>query len=231
MSNDTEQTILIVDDEKNTVDSISVNLLADGFTNVQSTTDPTKTLELVRKHKPTLVLLDLIMPKMSGLEVLQSIKSEFQDQTVIMVTGINDLQKAVECMRAGAYDYLTKPLTQKELVHSVRHAINETELSRENVRLKQALLSYERPAAFEQIITTDNTMKRVFSYCTAIAPSKQPVLVTGETGTGKDLLARAIHEISRPDQPFMQVNIAGVDELMVSDTLFGHVKGAYTLTT
>ena len=149
---------------------------------------------------------------------------------MIVVTANNDLETAVRCMRAGAFDYLTKPVDRTRLLTSLGHAIERWETAREMISLKRSFLStgIEFPEAFGDIVTTDRQMLQIFRYVEALAPTALPVLITGETGVGKELVARAIHALSGRKGNFVTVNIAGLDDTLFADTLFGHVRGAYT---
>jgi DNA-binding NtrC family response regulator len=146
------------------------------------------------------------------------------------MTATNDLETAVQCMQAGAVDYLVKPVDQSRLASSVRRALELRALNAELLSLKEKLLtdSPHTREAFADIITQDRAMFAIFRYLEAIAPSPQPVLITGETGTGKELVARALHQLSNRPGELVSVNVAGLDDNLFSDTLFGHVKGAYT---
>ena len=154
----------------------------------------------------------------------------YPDIPVIMVTGLSDTPTVVRCIKKGAYDYITKPFDKDLLTAAVKRALDYRDLMRQNTRLSNNLLS-ESPLHtefFEGIITNDLKMKSLFRYCEATAPGKEPVLITGETGTGKELMARAFHMASRCKGEFVAVNVAGLDDQVFSDTLFGHEKGAFT---
>jgi DNA-binding NtrC family response regulator len=137
---------------------------------------------------------------------------------------------AVHCMKVGAFDYVVKPVEEGRLLSAVSRALDFRELKRENLALKQRILKedLENPEAFKEIITKDKKMFSIFQYIESIAGSSQPVLIQGETGVGKELIARAVHRLSRPQGSFVAVNVAGLDDNVFSDTLFGHVKGAFT---
>jgi DNA-binding NtrC family response regulator len=175
-------------------------------------------------------VLDLVMPQVSGLDLLNRIMEERPETPVIVATGVGDLDTVVSCMRAGAFDYLTKPVDRTRLVTSVRHAIDKWETAREVSSLKESMLStgLSHPDAFRDIVTRDPVMRAMFKYAEAIAPTSLPVLITGETGSGKELFARAVHSLSGRGGGFVPVNVAGLDDTLFADTLFGHVKGAYT---
>jgi DNA-binding NtrC family response regulator len=149
---------------------------------------------------------------------------------VIVVTGAVDIETAVRCMKSGAFDYVVKPIEEDRLLASVRRGVAFRELERENLALKRHLFSdsLENPEVFSGIVTNNKVMLSVFKYVESIADSAAPVLITGETGTGKELIARAVHASSRSNGEFVAVNVAGLDDHIFSDTLFGHVKGAFT---
>jgi DNA-binding NtrC family response regulator len=227
--------ILVVDDEVETLKSIELLLLAAGFGNVELASDPRSVLPGMAVRRPAVVVLDLMMPVLSGEEVLASIRQEHPSVPVVVVTAAGDLETAVRCMRAGAYDFLTKPLEPGILEGTLRRALERGELEHEVSRLRERVLdatrgeaALERPEVFEPIVTSSRSMIAIFQYLEAIAGSPQPVLVTGESGTGKELIARAIHDLSRPQGPFVPVNVAGLDDTLFSDALFGHRRGAFT---
>jgi Response regulator containing CheY-like receiver, AAA-type ATPase, and DNA-binding domains len=222
--------LLIVDDEELTRRSVSAALLMDGITNVEECEDGREALSLVASKSYSVILLDLAMPNMSGEELLGHILEERPGTLVIVVTATTDLETAVRCMREGAFDYLTKPVDRPRLLASVGHAIERWETAREMSSLKRSFLSsrIETPEAFKAIMTSDQQMLQIFRYVEAISPTPLPVLINGETGVGKELLAQAIHMLSGRRGRFVTVNIAGLDDTLFADTLFGHEKGAYT---
>jgi DNA-binding NtrC family response regulator len=170
------------------------------------------------------------MPDLSGEEVLSQIAIDFPEIPVIMVTGVNEVDTAVHCMQRGAFDYVLKPVKKDRLLTSVRQAIEMRQLRRENINLTKRFFSdsLEHPEAFSQIITVNRKMSTVFKYCEAIAWSHHPILITGETGAGKELVAKALHDLSGRKGPFVAVDVAGLDDNVFSDSLFGHTKGAFT---
>jgi DNA-binding NtrC family response regulator len=226
-----EAPILLVDDEKNALRSYELALLSAGINNIISCPDGAKAREIIKSREVELVVLDMIMPNISGAELLSEVTRDFPDVPVIMATCVNNLTQAVECMRLGAMDYLVKPIDMEKLIGQVRNCLEIRDLKRENYRLQQRLLlgnPMEKPEAFSQIITQNKYMLSLFQYCKAIAHSRQPVLITGETGVGKELFANALHKLSECNGELVTVNIAGLDDNMLSDTLFGHTKGAFT---
>ena len=225
-----EQPILVVDDEAGILEVIRMALRAEGMTNVITLTDGRQVLPLLEQQPLSLVVLDLMMPHLSGMELLNSLASAAPELPVIVLTAVNEVESAVECMKAGAFDYLTKPVDSSRLAAAVKNALRVRTLTAEVTSLKRSLLSVslERPDAFSDIITCSPRMYALFRYVEAIARSREPVLITGETGVGKEHFARAIHATSGQPGAFVAVNIAGLDDTLFSDTLFGHSRGAFT---
>jgi DNA-binding NtrC family response regulator len=176
------------------------------------------------------VVLDLNMPHLGGEELLGEIRARHPALPVIVVTAESDLSRAVACMRAGAWDYLVKPVEASRLLSSLRHAVQMNELRSEVGSLGRRLLdeSAAVPGALSEIVTANPAFRQTLAYLKAVAPSAIPVLVTGESGTGKELAARAVHRLSGRKGPFVAVNVAGLDDTVFVDTLFGHRRGAYT---
>jgi len=222
--------ILIVDDEKHALESFNMTLLSLGFNHKILCNDSRNVMMMLSEQKVELILLDLIMPHISGEELLDKISSEYPEIPVIIVTGVNELKTAVRCMRQGAFDYILKPVDKDRLKNSIRLITDMIGLKRENTNLKKRIFcdKLENPQAFSNILTLSRAMQSVFLYCEAIKESNQPVLITGETGVGKELIASALHSLSQCDGAFIPVNISGLDDNMINDTLFGHVKGAFT---
>ncbi|MFA7230961.1 MAG: sigma-54 dependent transcriptional regulator [Victivallaceae bacterium] len=226
-----EMPILLVDDEKNTLRSYELVLLSAGINNIITCADGLEARQIMRSRSIELVVLDMIMPNISGMDLLAEFTRDYPEVPVIMSTCVNSLDKAVECMRLGAIDYLVKPVDIEKLINQVRNCMELRELKRENHRLQQHLLmenTPDLPEALAPIITQNKYMLSLFQYCKAVAQSKQPVLITGETGVGKELFAQALHALSKCKGEMVTVNIAGLDDNMLSDTLFGHTKGAFT---
>lgn len=222
--------ILLVDDEPAALKSFEVNLQAAGFTHLLSLQDSREVLPYIEEHSVEMLLLDLTMPHISGQEILRQVSESNPDLPVVVVTGLNDVNIAVECMKSGAVDYLLKPLEPNRLISAVRLVIELKELKRQYSLLKRHLLSEgtENPSAFSHIVTRNRHMIAIFKYVEAVSGSGEPILIAGETGTGKELLAKAVHNVARPKGPFVAVNVAGLDDTMFTDTLFGHMRGAFT---
>ncbi len=224
------ESILVVDDEEDVVQGCRWMLESGGFPGVIGCTDSRGAMDILAGNCISLVLLDLFMPDVPGEEILAKVVDQYPHIPVIIVTGINELNTAVRCMKAGAFDYLVKPVEETRLVAAVKRALDLRELRNEYASFKRRVLmnALEHPKAFEHIVTQNAAMHSMFQYAETIALTPRPILVTGETGVGKELVARAIHNISRPGKPFVAVNVAGLDDNMFSDTLFGHVRGAFT---
>ncbi|MBI9098143.1 MAG: sigma-54-dependent Fis family transcriptional regulator, partial [Spirochaetaceae bacterium] len=180
--------------------------------------------------KADVVLLDLNMPEMSGMDILTIIKKEQPVLPVIVITGQSDIGTAVEIMKGGAYDYLAKPNDIGRVAVSVQNALKIGELQNSLHLLKKEFFKedLESSESFSDIITSNPAMYKIFHYMEAIRYSKQPVLLTGETGVGKELFARALHHLSRCSGDFVPLDVSCYDSTMLTDVLFGHVKGAYT---
>jgi DNA-binding NtrC family response regulator len=172
----------------------------------------------------------LTMPHLSGQELLVKISEAFPSVLVIVITALNQVDGAVRCMKAGAFDYYVKTNDRERIVTGILHAVRMIELQRESLDVRGRLLSdnLETPEAFADIVTVSNKMFAIFRYIEAIAVSKQPVLVTGESGVGKELIVKAIHKAGRYEKPLVAINLAGLDDAMFADTLFGHKRGAFT---
>jgi len=228
-----EQSILLVDDDPQALESFTIALEFMGTDNVIPLQDETAVMSILENKDIEAVLLDIIMPVRSGESLLEEIALKFPDIPVIMITAVDDVKTAVRCIHKGAFDYLTKPVDRDQLSSSVKRAIEHRQLKRQNSLLFHHVLtdSLKKPEAFSAIVTQDKKMMGLFMYCEAIARGNEPVLITGETGVGKELFARAIHVASGRRGEFVAVNAAGVDDHAFSDTLFGHKKGAFTGAT
>ncbi|MFP5213679.1 MAG: sigma-54-dependent transcriptional regulator, partial [Acidobacteriota bacterium] len=161
--------------------------------------------------------------------LLEMIGEQYPEVDVIVVSGMNQVQAAVRCMQLGAVDYFVKT-EQERLLSGMLRAVRTIELKRENSSIKSRFLSdtLENPEAFSELVTNCKTMRSICQYVESIAGSKQPVLITGESGVGKELIARALHALGTPLGPLVAVNVSGLDDAIFSDTLFGHVRGAFT---
>lgn len=220
--------ILVVDDEESMRDSCRQALLRDG-NRVEAAEDGLKGLAMLEKESFDLVILDLKMPGMSGMEVLQKIKEEAPEVVVVVITGYATVESAVEAMKEGAYDYIPKPFTPDSLRIIVDRALERRKLSLENVLLRTEL----RGRLGEEVIVGKGAgMQKVEELVRQVAPTDSTVLISGETGTGKELVARAIHSQSnRRDKPFIVIDCGGLVESLFESELFGHIKGSFTGAT
>jgi DNA-binding NtrC family response regulator len=223
--------ILMVDDETSWLHTLSLSLeRSAGITNLISCQDSRQVMDLMAKHEIGIVLLDLTMPNISGEDLLHLISEDYPDVSVIVISGLNQLETAVRCVQAGAFDYFVKSSEEDRIIKGVRRAIRWQELQKESSEMRRMFLddTMESPEAFASIVTQDKGMRSIFHYIEAVAKGGNPVLITGESGTGKELIARAIHTLSHRTGSLVAVNVAGLDESVFTDTLFGHTRGAFT---
>ena len=222
--------VMMVDDEAQAINSFEMTLRSANMNNFIRCHDSRDVMSLLSSQEIEVMLLDLRMPHISGEELLPMITADYPEIPVVVVTGSNDIDTAVKCMQQGAFDYILKPVEKSRLIGGVKRAVELRELQRENQLLKAHFLSdkLERPEAFAEIITASTAMRSIFQYIEAVSNSPRPVLITGETGVGKELVAKAVHKLSNRKGDFVPVNVAGLDDHVFADTLFGHKKGAFT---
>ncbi len=226
----TSTTILIVDDEPLTAEFYEAVLAEHGYHDTRLCYDSREVLNIVKTTPLAVILLDLNMPHISGEELLAQITEQYPEIPVIVITAVDRVETAVECMKRGAFDFMTKPVDEARMASAVRNARRLCELQ-DQVQIFQAnetRIEPRDPERFRGIVSVSPLMKRMFVQLEAIAKTPWPVLITGESGTGKELIARAVHELSERSGEFVAVNVAGLDGTMFSDTLFGHRKGAFT---
>jgi DNA-binding NtrC family response regulator len=222
--------IVVVDDEAAILLAIDTALQMAGFSHIVTCQDSREVMGMLAEQPAEVLLLDLTMPHIDGRQLLEQVNREFPEIPVIIVTGAVDVDTAVQCMRAGAFDYVLKPVEIDRLEAAVQRAVSLRELKRENDQLRRHILSddLQRPEAFAAIVTRSKKMLAIFQYIESVARTSQPVLIRGETGVGKELAARSLHALSGLKGAFVAVNVAGLDDNVFSDTLFGHVRGAFT---
>jgi len=220
-----KQKILIIDDDPSLRRVLEYNLQEDGY-EVCVAASGSEGLRAFGEFSPTLVITDLKMPGIDGFRVLREIKERSPDTLVMIITAFGAVDTAVEAMKLGAYDYITKPFNRDELKMVVRKALQVTSLSRENRQLREQL---SEKTDFRNIVGISREMEKVFQVVRKVANTDATVLITGESGTGKELVAKALHTLSsRSSAPFVPINCAAIPRDLLESELFGHVKGAFT---
>ncbi|HWP83001.1 MAG TPA: sigma-54 dependent transcriptional regulator [Bacteroidota bacterium] len=218
-------TILAADDEESFLTVLENVLTHEGY-RIETAKDGVEAINILQTRSFDLVLLDVKMPRVDGIEVLKFIKDHYLETPVIMLTGVSNLKLAVECMQMGAYSYITKPYSATELLAVLDRALERKRLVRENQVLKAELA---RHALSSQIVGQSRPLMELLSVASKVAPTDSTVLIQGPSGTGKELIATFLHKNSlRKDQPFVALNCASIPETLIESELFGHEKGAFT---
>jgi DNA-binding NtrC family response regulator len=222
--------VLVVDDDPDVLRRMERLLRFEGFPEVITCQNGSEVASLVDGREISVMILDLLMPGVPGQRILKETRERHPEIPVIVATAVNDLDSAIECMREGAFDYVPKTAETGRLAASIRHALSIRELQRDYSALKDSLLAARRPEspAFDRILTRNERMLSVLRYVETVASSPKPILVIGESGTGKELVAEAVHVVSGRQGNLVSLNIAGLDDTMFSDSLFGHRRGAFT---
>jgi DNA-binding NtrC family response regulator len=216
--------ILVVDDDAGLRESFRL-ILDDEYEVVDVTSGP-EALEVIRASQIDVVLLDIRLPEMDGIEVLERLKQIDEQAEVILVTAVKTVKTAVAAMKLGAFDYVTKPFEEEELLTTIRRALQKRSLEREVAYLRTELA---RRSGLDDIVGQHPEMQKLFRTVAQIAATTSTVLIAGESGTGKELIARAIHRMGpRRDKPFVAVNPAAISDTLIESELFGHEKGAFT---
>ncbi|RYF11503.1 MAG: sigma-54-dependent Fis family transcriptional regulator, partial [Deltaproteobacteria bacterium] len=219
--------ILVVDDELGILESLRRIYEREGFS-VEVTDSGQEALELLRRSRTHVVLADIMMPKMGGMELLRAVRAVSPATEVIMMTAFGTVENAVECMRQGAYDFIAKPLKRAIVVRCVQRALERRSLMHENLVLRAAMPDGQGIG----VIGQSPSMRRMMATVAQAAPSAATILLVGESGTGKELLARTVHRLSDHSHgPFVAVNCAALPETLLETELFGHEKGAFTGAT
>ena len=220
--------ILVVDDEEVVRDVLSTLLGAEGYI-VDLAENGAQALDMVRGEDYRVVLLDLMMPDMDGLQVLESFQARESAPATIVLTAYASIEKAVRATKLGAFDFITKPFKNDEILVAVKNAIEQHRLRDENERLKSSL---RQRFSYRNIIGKSVPMQQTFALISQIAPRRSTVLIQGESGTGKELVAKAIHaESTRADAPFVAINCGNIPSELLESEIFGHVRGAFTGAT
>ncbi len=222
---ETKGSILVVDDEADIRESLELLLGMEGY-RVDSAASGAEGLQRLEANAYDLVLLDLMMPDVSGMEVIARIRERDQQTPIFMITAYGSIENAVQALKAGATDYFTKPWDNEKLLIEIERIIARGRLERENVELKRAL---KQRYSFPNIVGKSDRMQNILDLVSQVAPSRSTIMISGETGTGKELIAKAIHAASpRADHMFIAVNSGSLPPDLLESTLFGHVKGAFT---
>ena len=223
--------VLVVDDDEGLLLSIKATLVSSGLPEPALVSDSRRVIDLVREYDFQLILLDLMMPHLTGMEVLRRIKKESLDVECVIVSAIDDVASAVQAMSLGASDYLVKPLNSDKLVALVNRTLEKYTVRQdlEQFGSKKVFSNLKNPDAFSDIVAEDEAMALIFHQVEAVAGTDYSVVISGESGTGKEMLARVIHKLSnRSNAPFYAVNMASFSKTIFEDEFFGHAKGAYT---
>jgi DNA-binding NtrC family response regulator len=222
--------VLLVDDEPAVLSSMAKILKSAGIDNLHACSDPRDVLPFLEQQEAEVIVLDITMPHISGDALLKTVHEHYPHIPVIIVTASEDIDMAVGCMKEGAFDYMVKAVEPNRLTSGIRRAVEMRRLARRYNSLRERLLAENlaNPEYFSRIITRNPRVQAIFRFIESLAPTSETILITGETGTGKELFAEAIHAASGVKGSLVKVNTAGLDDNVFADTLFGHSKGAYT---
>lgn len=225
-----KETILLVDDEVTYLDLLKSILENEGYRDVITESNPLNVPNILKTQKVDLILLDIYMPQMNGIQLLEKISPEYPSIPVIIVTAVDDKDIALEAIKFGAYEFIIKPPDTDRLLLTIRRAIGYKLLEKERDVLRvESAKEKSRKNNFKELITASDVMYKVFNLVEIFAPTNETILIVGETGTGKDLIAKKIHDLSpRKDKPFIAVNLASISPTLFESELFGHVKGSFT---
>jgi len=224
----TKKRILIIEDEANMRHMLEVLLGKSGY-EVKIATDGQEGLDAIERERFHFILCDIKMPRMDGMAFLKSAKEKLIDTTVIMMSAYGTVDTAIEAMKLGAYDYISKPFKTDEVLLTLKKAEERERLKSENLRLKDQIQRIEKSYSFSNIIAKSKAMQSIFDLIRKVADYKTTVLITGESGTGKELIARAIHfNGSRHNNALISINCGGIPETLLESELFGYKKGAFT---
>jgi DNA-binding NtrC family response regulator len=219
------ENILVIDDEKSLLDLLSVVLKKDGY-RVRTSQAPANMFDILEKEDFDLLICDIKLPQISGMEILKYVRENKPEIPVVMITAYGSLKQAVEALKAGAIDYILKPFDVEELRIIIAKELEKRKLREENILLKREL---KEKYSFENMIGKSNAMQAIYSLIEKTSTTDSTVLVTGESGTGKEMAARAIHLLGRrSDNPFVSINCAALPENLLESELFGHAKGSFT---
>jgi len=220
--------ILVVDDEPLIRQSLYEIFRIEGY-RVQMAASAEAALENLAKDRSDIVVTDFKLPKMNGIELLEAIKRDHAQTEVILITGYGSIETAVQAMKKGAFDYITKPINDNEIKMIIGKITEKIQILEENKALKE-IIARDRRGSFSAMIGQSAKMQNVYRTIDSVASTNATILITGESGTGKGLVAKAIHEsdVNRKSQPFVEVSCGALSEMLLESELFGHVKGAFT---
>ncbi len=220
--------ILVADDEEIMRDVLGALLTSENY-RVDLAQNGTQALDMIKDKEYSVVLLDLMMPDLDGLQVLEELKKLESSPVAVVLTAFGSIEKAVKATKLGAFDFITKPFKNDEILLAVKNAMEQHELREENQRLKRSLRERYH---YRNIIGKSASMQQIFDLITQVAPRRSTVLIQGQSGTGKELIAKAIHAASgRADAPFVAINCGNIPSDLLESEIFGHVRGAYTGAT
>lgn len=225
-----KERILLVDDEVTYLDLLKSILENEGYRDVIAESNPLNVPNILKTQKVDLILLDIYMPQMNGIQLLEKISPEYPNIPVIIVTAVDDKDIALEAIKFGAYEFIIKPPDTDRLLLTIRRAIGYKLLEKERDVLRaDVTINKTQEDHFKNIVTSSDTMYKVFNLVEIFAPTNETILIVGETGTGKDLIAKKIHDLSsRKNNPFVSINLASISPTLFESELFGHVKGSFT---
>jgi two-component system, NtrC family, response regulator HydG len=228
-----KETILLVDDELTYLELLKSILQQEGYSNVITESNPLNVPNILKTQSIDLILLDIYMPQMNGLQLLEQITPEYPNIPVIIITAVDDKEIALEAIKFGAYEFIIKPPDTDRLLLTIRRAIGYKLLERERDVLRgESSVPKVDENKFSNIITDSDTMRKVFNLVEIFAPTNETILIVGETGTGKDLIAKKIHDLSsRKFRPYVAVNLASISSSLFESELFGNIKGSFTGST
>lgn len=220
--------IMVVDDEPLIRESLFEIFKIEGF-RVQMAASAEDALKVLEKHPADIIITDLKLPRMTGLELLQAVKKNYSKTEVIVITGYGSIETAVEAMKIGAFDYITKPINDSEIKIIISNIVEKLKLIEENTALK-GLIAKDKRQSFAGMIGSSQRMQAVYNIVDSVASTNATILITGESGTGKGMVAKAIHycDENRKNKPFVEISCGALSETLLESELFGHMKGAFT---
>jgi DNA-binding NtrC family response regulator len=228
-----KECILLVDDEINYLELLKGILEQEGYENILTESNPLNVPDILKNNQVDLILLDVYMPEMNGLELLQKISPEYPNIPVIIITAVDDKDIALEAVKIGAYEFILKPPDTDRLFLTIKRALGHKLLEKEiDVLRDEGIKQKSVTSSYQDIIAESDVMRKVFNLVEIFAPTNETILIVGETGTGKDLIAKKIHSLSpRKSNPFVTVNMVSISSTLFESELFGHVKGSFTGAT